>query len=319
MRPLNPSELKGVWISVLLPIQKDESIDYSLLKEEVDILIESGISGIYTNGTAGEFYNQTEEEFDRITEIVAERCERAAMPFHIGASALHPIISLQRLRRAKSVSPGAIQVVLPDWVPLTRDEMIVFLKRMAQEADPIGLVLYLPPWAKTPLFSPEDLAWLCQEVPSLIGIKVGRVDPGWLQVAVRKAPGLAIFVSGLMLATGLRIGAQGSYSVVATLNPWAAKAWYDQMLVDMDRAAELEQRIQQFWQKNIEPLRMQGYAAHAIDKLLVAIGGWMPLGTRMRWPYRSIPPNEAERLRPIAREMLPEFFGNRAAAAKERR
>jgi len=308
-----------VWVSVLLPIQKDESIDFSLLREEVDILIETGINGIYTNGTAGEFYNQTEEEFDLITEIVAERCERAGVPFQIGASALHPIVSLRRLRRAKYVSPGAIQVVLPDWVPLTRDEIIVFLKRMAEEADPIGLVLYLPPWAKTPLFSPEDLARLCQEVPSLIGIKVGRVDPGWLQAAAQQAPGLAIFVSGLMLATGLRLGARGSYSVVATLNPWAAKAWYDQMLVDIDHATELEQRIQQFWQKNIEPLRTQGYAAHAIDKLLVAVGGWMPLSTRMRWPYRSIPQNEAERLRPIAREMLPEFFSKRATVDREGR
>ena len=54
--------------------------------------------------------------------------------------------------------------------------------------------------------------------------------------------------------------------------------------------------------------RDHGYSNPALDKLLAAIGGWGPVGTRLRRPYRWIPAEEAARLRPVARDMLPELF-----------
>lgn len=40
---------------------------------------------------------------------------------------------------------------------------------------------------------------------------------------------------------------------------------------------------------------------------LLSLVGWADVGWRMRWPYCSIPQEEAERLRPVMRELLPEF------------
>ena len=53
---------------------------------------------------------------------------------------------------------------------------------------------------------------------------------------------------------------------------------------------------------------MHGYSNAALDKLLAAIGGWGPVGTRLRRPYRWIDEAEAVRLRPMARSMMPELF-----------
>jgi len=41
---------------------------------------------------------------------------------------------------------------------------------------------------------------------------------------------------------------------------------------------------------------------------MACIGGWADVGWRMRWPYRSIPQDEAKRLRPVACNLLPEFL-----------
>jgi len=106
--------------------------------------VESGAAGIYTNGTAAEFYSQSEEEFDRISRMVAERCEAAGMAFQIGASQMSPQLSLARIRRAAELRPGAIQVILSDWYPLSDDEMITCMEGFAAAADPVGLVLYNP-------------------------------------------------------------------------------------------------------------------------------------------------------------------------------
>ena len=121
--------------------------------------------------------------------------------------------------------------------------------------------------------------------------------------------GLSVFIPGHLLASGIKKGASGAYSNVACLNPAAAQRWYDQMWTDMDGALELENRLRPFMDLHIVPfIRDQGYCNAACDRLMALLGGWADVGAEMRWPYRSIPVAEAERLRPAARELIPEFI-----------
>lgn len=68
-------------------------------------------------------------------------------------------------------------------------------------------------------------------------------------------------------------------------------------------------RIRDIVMERIVPLlRERHYCDAAADRLLAQIGGWAEVGVYMRWPYRPILATVAERLRPRAREALPEFF-----------
>jgi hypothetical protein len=81
------------------------------------------------------------------------------------------------------------------------------------------------------------------------------------------------------------------------------------MATDLEAALDLERRICRFMDEHVVPFRSQhGYSNAALDKLLAAIGGWGPVGTRLRRPYRWIDESEAARLRPVARSMMPELF-----------
>lgn len=308
MRALTASEITGNWATLLLPINPDESIDYDRLAAEIDVLTGCGVDGIYSNGTAGEFYTQSEDEFDRVSALLAARCEEAGVPFQIGASHPSAQISLARIRRAAALKPSAIQVILADWFPLTDDEAMACLARMAEAAAPIGLVLYNPPHAKRVL-RPETYACLKAGVPGLVGMKVADGDEAWYAAMRQHAAGLSIFVPGHHLATGMRQGAAGSYSNVACLSPAGAQRWYTMTQTDPDAALELERRICAFMDEHIVPfITASGYANQAVDKLLAAIGGWADIGPRLRWPYRWIPEAEALRLRPVAHALLPELF-----------
>jgi len=307
VRPLKSDEIRGTWGTLLLPIQPDDSIDYTLLAEEIDRLIESGVAGIYSNGTAGEMYNQTEAEFDRISGILAERCERAEVPFQLGASHMSPILSLERLRRVVPLAPGAVQVALPDWFPPSVDECMDFLQRMAEVASPIPLVLYNPPHAKRVL-SPAEIGELARAVPALAGVKVADGDEGWYERMRVHCSGLSVFVPGHHLATGRARSAHGSYSNVACLNPAAAQRWWRQMHDDPSEAVQLQDRIKRFLEQYILPFLLKGYSTMAVDKLLAAIGHWCGIGSRLRWPYRWIDRETADHLRATARDCLPEFF-----------
>jgi len=304
MKPLSHSKLRGTWGTLLLPINEDDSIDFSRLTDQIDVLLGSGVQGIYSNGTAGEFYSQTEEEFDRIHTLLAERCEKAGMPFQIGANHTSAQTALARVKRTAHLKPGAFQIILPDWYPLNDDEAITFLARTAEAAGEISLVLYNPPHAKR-VIGPELYGKLCKAIPQLIGIKVAPPSKEWFDNVHQQAPNLAIFVPGHNLATGFKWGAAGSYSNVACLHPAGASRWNNQMKSDISEALALETRILHFLKQHIIPAN---YCNAAKDKWMAAIGNWTDLGTRLRWPYQFVPESEAKRLQPLAREALPELF-----------
>jgi 4-hydroxy-tetrahydrodipicolinate synthase len=308
VKALKSQEIYGNWAIPLLPIEEDESINFEKLSEEIDVLIAAGVNGIYCNGTAGEFYNQTEEEFDKISSLLAEKCSAAQMPFQIGCSHMSPKISLERLKRILPLKPGAIQVILPDWYPPSMEEIISYLQKMSDAASNIGLVLYNPGHAKRKL-SPEDFCEIQKHNINLVGCKVGGGDEAWYTKMKMLNPELSLFVPGHRLATGIGLGAHGSYSNVACLNPKVAQAWYESMLLDMKSALELEGRIQLFINTYVIPyITDKKYSDQAVDKLLAAIGGWANVGTRLRWPYQWIEEKEVKKMRTICKDILPEFF-----------
>ena len=308
MKPLAPHEIRGNWATLITPWNGDDSLDAGRLAAEIAAMIGFGVDGIYSNGTAGEFHTQSELEFDLISGILATRCNSAGMPFQIGVN--HPVAQtmLDRVERIVDLAPSAIQVILPDWFPVTDEEAVDFLKRVAEAADGIGLVLYNPPHAKRRL-TPSDLTILADAVPELVGVKVPGGDDVWYEEMQPLFRRLGVFIPGHTLASGFSNGAHGAYSNVACLHPGAAQAWWNQMQTDLTGALELESRIRRFMDDHIVPfITEQKYCNAACDRLMANLGGWADVGNAMRWPYRSIPTTEIPRLREIARSILPEFL-----------
>ncbi len=110
MRAFKHFEIFGNWATLLLATDKDGNIDYGRLSDEIDVLIASRPNGIYSNGTAGEFYTLSEEEFDKISLLLAGKCKSSMIPFQIGVSHTSPQTSLERLKRIKELRPCAVQL-----------------------------------------------------------------------------------------------------------------------------------------------------------------------------------------------------------------
>ncbi len=309
MKPLTAKEILGNWATLLLPIQADDTIDYGLLGAEIDHFVAARVNGIYSNGTAGEFYTQSEEEFDRISLLLAQKCERAQMPFQIGLSHPSAQTALDRLRRTKALQPSAFQVILPDWFPLSPPEITAFLERMVAEAGPIPLIVYNPPHAKRRLVPAEWLA-LAESIPGLAGIKVPGGDDAWYAAMQPVFKLWSVFIPGHLLAEGMVRGAQGAYSNVACLSPSGAQRWYEQCVQDPAAARALGQRIAKFWEANVAPIiTRDGMGNMAADKATAVAGGWLPgLHPRLRWPYRAASLETCRRIGEVARAEVPELF-----------
>ncbi|MGV8095431.1 MAG: dihydrodipicolinate synthase family protein [Mangrovibacterium sp.] len=300
----------GNWATLLLATDRDGGIDYSRLSDEIDILIAARSNGIYSCGTAGEFYALSEVEFDAISLLLSEKCRKSGVPFQIGVSHTSAQQSLERLKRTLVLCPLAVQVILPDWFPVTNDEAVDFLHRMAETADGTGLVLYNPPHAKRRL-DPEDWKFIKEKIPQLVGLKVfdNNGDDGWYARMRGCSEGLSVFIPGHRMASGIQRGTHGAYSNMACLNPFAAQQWYEMTKTDMQAALELEKRINRFMSECITPFITEyHYPNHACDRFMALVGGWVDAGAKLRWPYRSIPENLVEPVREKAKKVIPEFL-----------
>lgn len=310
MKPLSSKEIYGNWATLLLATDKNGDIDFIKLNDEIDVLISSKPNGIYSNGTAGEFYSQTEDEFLKVSSLLASKCEKAGVSFQIGVSHMSPQISLQRLKMIKHLNPGAVQVILPDWFPVTVEEAIIFLTKMEEEAEGISLVLYNPPHAKK-ILKPNEWKILKKNVFTLQGVKVFdyNCDESWYETMRKNSSNLSVFIPGHHLVTGIRMGANGAYSNVACLNPFAAQKWYEMIQTDFSAALELETRINRFMSELIAPfITKYHFPNHACDRFMALVGGWADIGSKLRWPYTSIPEDLAGPVRKKAKQIIPEFF-----------
>jgi dihydrodipicolinate synthase/N-acetylneuraminate lyase len=299
---------QGIWAAVLLPVSASGEIDWGALAEEVRILCDSPVDGIYTNGTAGEFHGQTEAEYDRLTALVAEIAGRAGKPFQIGVSHTNARVARERLARLASYRPAGAQFILPDWWPPRSEEVIRFVEGMQAAAGDVPLILYNPPHAKKRL-TLSEIAELRAAAPGLIGAKLPGGDAAWYAERRRLLPGFSVFVPGHTVAAARPHGADGSYSNMACLSPSGAVKLWRMIETDVHAAIELETRINRFLLEHILPLRERsGLSDAALDKLMAAAGGWGPVSSRLLWPYSFASEEDVVRVAKAARALIPDFF-----------
>ncbi len=298
---------QGIWGTVLLPVGKNGEIDFGALIEEVDLLCESGLDGIYSNGTAGEFHNQTDAEYERITAIVADRARRSGLPFQIGISSSNPRVMRARLERLADIRPDGAQFILPDWWPASEPELHRFGEGMQESAGNTPLILYNPPHAKQRLTLAE-IAAMRSAMPNLVGAKLPGGGDDWYAQRRTLLAGFSVFVPGHTAAFGRPRGADGAYSNVACLSPAGALLHWRLAKEDPWRAVELEARIVGFMQRWIVPLvKSHGLSNGALDKMMAAVGGWGPVSERLLWPHVSAPTETIAAAREAYHLMLPEF------------
>jgi dihydrodipicolinate synthase/N-acetylneuraminate lyase len=298
---------QGIWGAVLLPVDMQGAIDWAALVEEIDILCASGLTGLYTNGTAGEFHAQTEAEFDRLTDLVAARAGAAGVPFQIGVCQSNPRVARERLARCRNIGAAGAQIILPDWWPPSPPEIDRFIDGMQEAAGDLPLILYNPPHAKVRL-SLDQIAALRARAPGLVGAKLPGGDAAWYEERRRLLPGFSVFVAGHTVAFGRPLGADGAYSNVACLSPLLALLHWRLAQDDPPRALDLEARIQAFMQTHVVPLvASHGLSHAALDKLMAAVGGWGPVSERLMWPHVSAPPGMVAAVAGAARALLPEM------------
>lgn len=285
--PLTRQTLQGVWSALIVPWTDRDELDARRFAREVSSYGGTGVSGVYTGGTTGEFYAQDDATFEKITEIACAGAHRAGLPVQIGATALSTRTTIRRIRVAKRAGADALQLALPFWLELKDDEVERYVAEVTAAAGKTPVILYLTGRSKRKI-SPELLGKLADRHPTFIGTKDTGSTPDEVRTMLKLAPGLAIF-GGEDFYQRIPAGGRGGYCSITGFNAVKVVELYNLCAAGrLDEAKPLADAMHRYlYEALVNPLvKEAGLWDSAVDRIQRVAGGGV-VGVRCQSPYRS--------------------------------
>lgn len=165
--------LKGIFTPNLVPFTDDGRINEGELRRIVNWLIEKGVSGLYPNGSTGEFIRLSFEERKRVIQIVTEE-NRGRVPVLAGAAEANLDLILEACHAYADFGCTAVSVTGPYFFKVSQESIEHFFRELAKRS-PIDIVLYNIPQFSNEISLPV-LTRLALDCPRIVGTKDSSRD-----------------------------------------------------------------------------------------------------------------------------------------------
>lgn len=310
--PLSRQNLHGVWSALIVPWTDRDELDAKRFAQEVRSYGGTGVHGVYTGGTTGEFYAQDDDTYAKITEIACEEAHAVGLPVQIGATALSTRTAARRIRVALRAGADAIQIALPLWLELKDDEVKRFVREIAAEAGKTPLILYLTSRSKRKI-EPALFGEIAAENPTFIGTKDTGCDVAKLKQLLKQAPDIAIF-GGEDFYEKIPAGGRGGYCSITGFNAPKVVELYNLCAAGrLDEAKPLADVQRRYLKEALVPLiEVHGLWDSAVDRIQRVAGGG-DVGLRCQSPYRSGTAQHVSEVIAWCRRNAPEFLPAQSA------
>lgn len=306
--PLTQKTLPGVWPALLVPWTKSDDLDEARFRREVRAYAGTGVAGVYTGGTSGEFYAQDDRVFEQVAMIACEEAHASGLLVQIGCTALSTRTVCRRIRTALAAGADGIQIAVPFWLELQDDEVLSFISSAAEAAGDVPLILYNTSRARRTI-APPLLAEASRRCPTLLGVKDTGAIPETVQAVVRLQPGFAVLGSELDLLEKTHAGGRGTCSSVAMLNARYVAEFYAACVNGrLEDAQRRQATIQRYFAEVLLPMvNDEGLKDSAVDRVQRMAGG-VDVGLKCQGPYRSATPAHVDRLRGWCDRFAPDLL-----------
>ncbi|MBM3888833.1 MAG: dihydrodipicolinate synthase family protein [Verrucomicrobia bacterium] len=203
--------IQGIFTPNVVPFLDDGSINEGELRRLINWLIEKGVSGLYPNGSSGEFIRLSFEERKRVIRIVAEET-RGRVPILAGAAESNLHMILDACRTYAGLGCRAVSITGPYYFKVSQESIEHFFREVARQS-PIDIVLYNIPQFSNEISVPV-VKRLALDCPRIVGIKDSSRDmPRFLNTLNEIKPQRAEFSCLIgcdeLLFSALEMGADG--------------------------------------------------------------------------------------------------------------
>ncbi len=209
--------IEGVLPALITPFTKDNKIDSEGLEQNIEFLIENGVSGIVPCGTTGESATLSIKEHERVIEIAVE-CSK--VPVVAGTGSNNTTEALELTGFAKDAGAAAALLITPYYNKPNDRGMLAHFKKVANGVD-IPMILYNVPSRTGINLKPELVAELAKE-SNIIGIKEASGNLGQItQIIEMTQDEDFVVLSGddALTLPIMALGGRGVISVVANVAP----------------------------------------------------------------------------------------------------
>jgi dihydrodipicolinate synthase/N-acetylneuraminate lyase len=165
--------IRGIYTPNLVPFLDDGRINEEELRRLVNWLIAKGVTGLYPNGSTGEFIRLSFEERKRVIEIVAEET-RGRVPILAGAAESNLTLILEACRHYADLGCMAVSITGPYYYKVSQESIEHFFRELARSS-PIDIVLYNIPQFSNEISVPV-LTRLALDCPRIVGVKDSSRD-----------------------------------------------------------------------------------------------------------------------------------------------
>jgi 4-hydroxy-tetrahydrodipicolinate synthase len=171
--PASFAMIRGILTPNLVPFRDDGRINEDELRRLVNWLIARGVSGLYPNGSTGEFIRLSFEERKRVIQIVAEET-RGRVPILAGAAESNMTMILEACESYARLGCVAVSVTGPYYYKVSQESIEHFFRELANRS-PIDILLYNIPQFSNEISVPV-LTRLALDCPRIVGVKDSSRD-----------------------------------------------------------------------------------------------------------------------------------------------
>ncbi len=167
------ASLQGIYVPNIAPYDAQGRLDADLLRRMVEWLIDKGVSGLYSNGSLGEFIRLSYDERKRVTQIIAEQAA-GRVPILAGAAESNMEMTLSMCRHCADFGCRAVSLTGPYYYKLSQESIEEYFRQIAV-ASPIDIVIYNIPMFASEISVPV-LTRMALDCPRIIGTKDSSKD-----------------------------------------------------------------------------------------------------------------------------------------------
>lgn len=266
--------LQGIYTPNLVPFLPDGRINESELRRLVSWLVAQGVSGLYPNGSTGEFVRLDAAERRRVIRIVMEEA-RGRVPVLAGAAEANLALTLETCHEYAQLGCTAVSLTAPHYYRVSQESIEAYFRELAARS-PVDLVLYNIPQFCNEISLPV-LVRLALDCPRIVGVKDSSRDFPRLLATLHaikpRRPDFAVFTgTEETLFPALLMGADGGTIATSQIVPEVVMALYRETRAgNVARAREL-----QFGLLDLIDTMMQGVNFPDGFRVALALRGFSP-------------------------------------------
>ncbi len=218
---MNTEFIKGVIVPILTPIDEEERIDEARLRNQVDYVINGGVSGVLAFGSNGEFYMVEEDEMERGLKIMVDQAA-GRVPVYFGIGAINTKKCCRLAKMAVANGAVGVSVLQPMFLKPKYEELLLHFKTIAESVPDTPVLLYNNPGRVGYGLSADLVDELAHTVPNIVGIKDTSGDITLTSEFVRRNRDVDFKVFGgkdTLLYASLCHGAVGGVCTAANFMP----------------------------------------------------------------------------------------------------